>query len=156
MYTKFWVPRSLFYHVHTSEDTLLSLLLKMASGGCLRASGNVVKHWPRDPKLGIHSDSVPISRVDCRKDFKNFGQMASSKPLFRLQASITPTRNEIKKHHGKTQFLTLSVTNVQKWGFTVCSNFLEISMEQYSKVEICSSLAQKAIETQYHWIEMIF
>ena len=39
MLTKFQVFMLTFYHI------------KMALGGRLRASGNVVKHWPRDPKL---------------------------------------------------------------------------------------------------------
>ena len=41
--------------------------LKMAFGGCLQASGDVVKRQPRDPKLGTHSYFGPNSGVE----FKN-------------------------------------------------------------------------------------
>ena len=39
----------------------------MALGGRLQASGDVVKRSPRDPKLGIHSDFEPNSRVHIEK-----------------------------------------------------------------------------------------
>ena len=69
MYSKFRVPRSTFYH---TED--VPLPSNMGLGGRLQASGGV-KDWLRDPKLGIHSDFGPISRVDFENwDPKNFGQ----------------------------------------------------------------------------------
>ena len=58
--------RSLSLCFITSQEAgrLYCLPLKMASGGHIGASGDVVKCWLRDLKLGIHSDFGPNSRVE--------------------------------------------------------------------------------------------
>ena len=57
--------RSLSLCFITSQEAgrLYCLPLKMASGGRLRHSGDVVKRWPRDLKLGRHSGYGPITRM---------------------------------------------------------------------------------------------
>ena len=76
MHTKFRVPRSTFYHIARSSKTYC-LPLKMAAGGRPLASGNVVKRWPRDPKLGIHSGFGQNSMLAIENwDPKHFEQPA--------------------------------------------------------------------------------
>ena len=77
MYTKFWVPSSTFYHIAWSS-LAPSCLLKLALGGRLRASGNIVKRWPRDPKLGIHSGFGAKSKMAIEHwDHQNLGHLFS-------------------------------------------------------------------------------
>ena len=103
MHTKFRVPRSTFYHIARSSKTYC-LPLKMAAGGRPLASGNVVKRWPRDPKLGIHSDFGPNSRIELKNWApKNLGSPVYTTALEYFLKSVTNLSRQIVQEGPKTE-----------------------------------------------------